>query len=107
MQRHIPVPHFYWSEQRYLLLGPLSRGNRPQRIGEVCTVPGGLRFLHEHIIKWTMDSKMAPIHSDVNCSMAQANIKERYASASWVPSHVLLHDVPDAEIFLFFSIVAS
>ena len=40
-------------------------------------------FNHGHIIEWTPDSKMAPIHSYVNCSMAQGNIKERYASASW------------------------
>ena len=60
-----------------------------------------------HIIEWTPDSKMVPIHSYVNCSMAQGNIKERYASASWEPSHALVHDVPDAEIFLIFSIATS
>ena len=40
-----------------------------------------------------------PIHYYENCSMAQGNIKERFASASWAPSHALVHDVPDAEIF--------
>ena len=53
--RHIPVPHLYWSERRYLLLDPLNRGTRPQPaetaelpglaaehwwIAEACTVPG-------------------------------------------------------------------
>uniref|UniRef100_A0A8C5CJC2 Vav 3 guanine nucleotide exchange factor b n=1 Tax=Gadus morhua TaxID=8049 RepID=A0A8C5CJC2_GADMO len=37
-----------------------------------------------------------PIHYYENCSMAQGNIKERFASASWAPSHALVHDVPDA-----------
>ena len=67
---------------------------------------GYVENAHGHIIEWTPDSKMAPIHSYVNCSMAQGNIKERYASESWEPSHALVHDVPDAEIFLFFSIVS-
>jgi hypothetical protein len=38
--------------------------------------------------------------------MAQGNVKERFASASWEPSHALVHDVPDAEIFLFLSMVS-
>ena len=65
-----------------------------------------MSLYHGHNIKWTTDSKMAPIHSYVNCSMAQGNIKERYASASWVYSHALLHDVPDAEIFFFLALLA-
>ena len=56
---------------------------------------------HGHIIEWTPDSKMAPIHSYVNCSMAQGNIKERFAFASWAPGHALVHDRPDAEILSF------
>ena len=49
---------------------------------------------------------MAPIHFYENCSMAQGNIMERFASASWAPSHTLVHDVPDAEIFSLTSIVS-
>ena len=48
---------------------------------------------------------MAAINSYENCSMAQGNIKERFASASR-ESHALVHDVPDAEIFSFSSIVS-
>ena len=47
-----------------------------------------------------------PIHSYENGSMAQGNIKEGYASASWAPGHALVRDVPDAEIFSFSSIVS-
>ena len=45
-----------------------------------------------------------PINSYENYSMAQGNIKERFASASWELSHALVHDVPDAEIFSFSSL---
>ena len=62
--------------------------------------------MHGQIIEWTPDSKMAPIHSYVNCSMAQGNIKETYASSSWEPSHALVHHVTDAEIFLFLALLA-
>ena len=67
---------------------------------------GYVENAHGHILEWTPDSKMAPIHSYVNCSMAQGNIKETYASSSWEPSHALVHDVPDAEIFLFLALLA-
>ena len=30
LRRHIPVPHLYLSERRYLLLGPMIWGTRPQ-----------------------------------------------------------------------------
>ena len=43
---------------------------------------GYVENAHGHIIEWTPDSKMAPIHSYVNYSMAQGNIKERFASAT-------------------------
>ena len=52
------------------------------------------------------DSKMAAIHAYEICSMARGKIKERFASASWEPSHALVHDVPDAEIFSLPSIVS-
>ena len=44
---------------------------------------------------------MVPIHSYGNCSVAQGNIKDRIASASWEPSHALVHDVTDVEIFSY------
>ena len=50
--------------------------------------------------------KCPPIHSNENCSMVHRNILERFASASWAPSHSLMHDVPDAEIFSLTSIVS-
>ena len=49
---------------------------------------------------------MVPIHSYGNCSVAQGNIKDRIASASWEPSHALVHDIKDVEIFLFSSIAS-
>ena len=41
-----------------------------------------------------------------NCSVVQGNIKDKIASASWEPSHALVHDFPDVEIFSFVSSVA-
>ena len=48
---------------------------------------------------------MASIHSYGKCSVAQDNIKDRIASTSWEPSHALVHDVVDVEIFSFSSIL--
>ena len=49
---------------------------------------------------------MVLIHTYENCGMAQGNIKERLASASWAPRHALVRVVTDAEIFSFSSIVS-
>ena len=72
-------------------------------ISEVYTAPGGLVAL------WTLKKGQRtktwpPIHSYENCSMAQGNIKERFASASWEPSHAIVHDIPDGERFSFSSL---
>ena len=78
---------------------------------EVCPLPNyacsnhgsnNEKYTHGHIIEWTADSKMAPIHSYEHCSMSQCNIKERFAFTSLEPSHALFHDIPNAEIFFVF-----
>ena len=53
LRRHIPVPHLYWNEQGYLLLGPMNRGPAKTTaipglatehwwIAKVGTAPGGV-----------------------------------------------------------------
>ena len=61
---------------------------------------------HGHKKNGPQTEKWPSIHSYGNYSVAQGNIEERFSSASRAPRHALVRDVPDAEIFLFSSLVS-